>query len=209
MYVLPAIDLIEGKCVRLLQGQYHRQITYHDDPAAQAREFADVGAQWLHVVDLEGAKIGKPVNTEAVKAIVAVSKLKVELGGGIRDEDSIKQMLDLGLERVIIGTKAVSDFVWFCDMTRKFPAKLVLGLDAKGSKVAVHGWTEDTHQNMLEFADKAAELPIAAIPPESRRTAGAPTRQQPRPHAPHLRTRSQYGPLGCAHRSALGGTRAP
>ncbi len=163
MYVIPAIDLIGGKCVRLLQGRYDRQITYRDDPLGQAQEFQAVGAQWLHIVDLEGAKAGRPVNTDAIKTIISGTDLKVELGGGIRDEDSIKQMLDVGLARVIIGTKAVSDFDWFSEMAEKFAGKIVLGLDAHGSKVAVHGWTEDSHHDLLEFAVKAAELPIVAI----------------------------------------------
>jgi phosphoribosylformimino-5-aminoimidazole carboxamide ribotide isomerase len=163
MYVIPAIDLIGGKCVRLLQGRYDRQITYRDDPLAQAQEFQAVGAQWLHIVDLEGAKAGRPVNTDAIKTIISGTDLKVELGGGIRNEDSIKQMLDAGLTRVIIGTKAVSDFDWFSEMAGKFAGKIVLGLDAHGSKVAVHGWTEDSQHDLLEFAIKAAKLPIAAI----------------------------------------------
>ena len=92
MYIIPAIDLMEGKCVRLIQGQYHRQITYQDDPIRQARQFSSEGAQWLHIVDLDGARLGKPVNTDAVAAIAALDLMKIELGGGIRDEDTIQQM---------------------------------------------------------------------------------------------------------------------
>ncbi|MHC4575235.1 MAG: 1-(5-phosphoribosyl)-5-[(5-phosphoribosylamino)methylideneamino]imidazole-4-carboxamide isomerase [Planctomycetota bacterium] len=163
MYIIPAIDLIKGKCVRLIQGQYHRQITYEDDPVKQAREFSSAGAKWLHIIDLEGAKVGKPVNDETVKVIAALELLKIELGGGIRDEDSIKQMLDAGVERVIIGTKAVNDFEWFSRMAEKFAGRLVLGLDARGSKVATHGWTRDSHKSLLDFAVEAARLPLAAI----------------------------------------------
>ena len=163
MYIIPAIDLLEGKCVRLIQGQYHRQITYEDDPVKQAKEFGSAGAQWLHIIDLDGAKVGKPVNTDTVAAIAALKLLKIELGGGIRDEEAVKQMLDIGVERVIIGTKAVSDFEWFARVTEKFRGKIVLGLDARGSKVATHGWTQNSHQNMLEFAAEAAKLPLAAI----------------------------------------------
>jgi phosphoribosylformimino-5-aminoimidazole carboxamide ribotide isomerase len=163
MYIIPAIDLIEGKCVRLIQGEYHRQITYEDDPVKQAKEFNAAGTQWLHIIDLEGAKVGKPVNTNSVEAIADLKLLKIELGGGIRDEEAIKQMLDIGVERVIIGTKAVSDFDWFSKMTEKFTGKIVLGLDARGSKVATHGWTQDSPQNLLEFATEAAKLPLAAI----------------------------------------------
>ncbi|MHC4072817.1 MAG: 1-(5-phosphoribosyl)-5-[(5-phosphoribosylamino)methylideneamino]imidazole-4-carboxamide isomerase, partial [Planctomycetota bacterium] len=113
MYIIPAIDLRDGKCVRLIQGQYDRQINYHDNPVEQARQFSADGAQWLHIVDLDGAKLGRPVNTDTISAIAALGKLKIEVGGGLRDEASIKQLLDIGVERVIIGTKAVSDFQWF------------------------------------------------------------------------------------------------
>ncbi|MHC4616116.1 MAG: 1-(5-phosphoribosyl)-5-[(5-phosphoribosylamino)methylideneamino]imidazole-4-carboxamide isomerase [Planctomycetota bacterium] len=163
MYIIPAIDLIKGKCVRLIQGEYHRQITYEDDPVKQAREFSSAGAKWLHIIDLEGAKVGRPVNTESVRAIAALKLLRIELGGGIRDEDSIKQMLDLGVERVIVGTKAVNDFEWFSRMAEKFAGKMVLGLDARGSTVATHGWTRDSHKGLLDFAAEAARLPLAAI----------------------------------------------
>ena len=163
MYIIPAIDLRDGKCVRLIQGDYHRQITYRDDPVKQAKEFSSAGAQWLHIVDLDGAKVGKPVNTDTISAIAALGQLKIEVGGGLRDEASIKQLLDMGVERVIIGTKAVSDFEWFGEMAEKFSGKIVLGLDARGSKVATHAWTKENSQHLLEFATEAAKLPLAAI----------------------------------------------
>ncbi|MBN2133534.1 MAG: 1-(5-phosphoribosyl)-5-[(5-phosphoribosylamino)methylideneamino]imidazole-4-carboxamide isomerase [Sedimentisphaerales bacterium] len=163
MDVIPAIDLRDGKCVRLIQGQYDRQITYKDDPAAQAREFAADGAQWLHVVDLDGAKAGRPVNTESIAAIAKLGLLKVEVGGGLRDEASIGQLLDMGVTRVIIGTKAVSDFDWFSAMAEKFAGRIVLGLDARGAMVATHGWLESSGQSLLEFAARADKLPLAAI----------------------------------------------
>ncbi len=163
MYIIPAIDLRDGKCVRLIQGRYDRQINYRDDPVEQAREFNAAGAEWLHVVDLDGAKLGKPVNTVTISAIAALGTLNIEVGGGLRDEASIKQLLDIGVNRVIIGTKAVSDFEWFSEMARKFKDRIVLGLDAKGSKVATHGWTQQSPQTVLEFAGEAAKLPLAAI----------------------------------------------
>lgn len=163
MYIIPAIDLRDGKCVRLIQGDYHRQITYHDDPIKQAKEFSSAGAQWLHIIDLDGAKVGKPVNTDTISAIAALGQLKIEVGGGLRDEASIKQLLDMDAERVIIGTKAVSDFEWFGEMAEKFSGKIALGLDARGSKVATHAWTKENSQHLLEFATKAAKLPLAAI----------------------------------------------
>lgn len=163
MYIIPAIDLRDGKCVRLIQGRYDRQINYEDDPVKQAREFSLAGAKWLHLVDLDGAKLGRPVNTDAISAIAKLGQFKIEVGGGLRDEEAIKQLIDIGLERVIIGTKAVSDFEWFSEMAEKFSGKIVLGLDARGSKVATHGWTQDSPHNLLEFAAEAAKLPLAAI----------------------------------------------
>jgi phosphoribosylformimino-5-aminoimidazole carboxamide ribotide isomerase len=163
MYLIPAIDLMEGHCVRLIQGKYNHRINYHNDPVRQAKDFINDGAQWLHIVDLDGAKSGKPANTDSISAIAALGQLKIEVGGGLRDEASIVQLLDLGLERVIIGTKAVQDFKWFSRMAEKFNGKIALGLDARGSKVATHGWTQESPQTLLEFAAEAAKLPIAAI----------------------------------------------
>jgi len=183
MYIIPAIDLIKGKCVRLIQGQYQRQITYEDDPVKKAEEFISAGAKWLHIVDLEGARVGRPVNTDAISAIatlcksqIANRKSQIQVGGGIRDEDAIKQLLNIGVQRVIIGTKAVSDFEWFSQMAKKFRGRIALGLDARGSKVATHGWTKEISnfkfqisnssgagEPLLDFARRAAKLPIAAI----------------------------------------------
>lgn len=163
MDVLPAIDLRAGKVVRLIQGQYDRQITYGDDPAERARQFHADGARWLHVVDLDGAKAGQPVNTEAIASIVALGLLKVEVGGGIRDEASIRRLLDMGVTRVIIGTKAVSDFAWFAEMARQFRGQIVLGLDARDALVATHGWLQDSQLTVLDFAAQADKLPLAAI----------------------------------------------
>jgi len=154
---------MKGQCVRLIQGEYHRQITYERDPLKQARQFSSDGAEWLHIVDLEGAKVGKPVNAETVKAIAGLGLLKIELGGGIRDEAAIKEMLETGVDRVIIGTRAVSDFKWFSQMVEKFAGKIALALDARGSKVATHGWTQASHKTLLDFASEAAKLPISAI----------------------------------------------
>ncbi len=163
MDVIPAIDLRDSKCVRLLQGRYDRQITYNDDPAEQARRFYADGARWLHIVDLDGAKAGRPMNTQSITEIVQLGLLKIEVGGGIRDEASIRELLDMGVTRVIIGTKAVSDFEWFSDMALRFKGQLVLGLDARGSMIATHGWLEDSSQPLLEFAARADKLPLAAI----------------------------------------------
>ncbi|MFC1781222.1 1-(5-phosphoribosyl)-5-[(5-phosphoribosylamino)methylideneamino]imidazole-4-carboxamide isomerase [Planctomycetota bacterium] len=163
MYIIPAIDLIEGQCVRLIQGRYDKQIKYESDPVKQTKDFIADGAQWLHIVDLEGAKSGKPVNYKTISAIADLGRLKIEVGGGLRNEESIRQLFDIGVERVIIGTKAVSDFNWFSEMAEKFSGKIVLGLDVRGSKVATEGWLQDGSESMLDFARRAAVLPLAAI----------------------------------------------
>ena len=163
MEILPAIDLVDGKCVRLIQGDYSKQIDYCDDPVEQAKQFLADGAKWLHIVDLDGAKAGRPVNASVAAKIAEEVPLQIELGGGIRDQQSIKEMLDAGLARLILGTSAIDNFDWFADMAWRFPHKLVLGLDARGSKIAVRGWLEDGGQSLLEFAQKAADLPVAAI----------------------------------------------
>ncbi len=164
MDVLPAIDLIGGKCVRLVQGEYDKQITYKDDPVEQAREFVAAGSDWLHIIDLEGAKSGKIVNGEAIRAIVdADLGLKIEVGGGVRDEEAIKELLGMGIERAIIGTSAITQWDWFCETAEKYPGKLVLGLDARGAHVATEGWLEEGEDTIWDFAARADNLPLAAI----------------------------------------------
>ena len=163
MYVIPAIDLVQGNCVRLLQGDYSRQINYNGDPVKQAEDFADAGAKWLHIVDLEGAKLGKSVNTNSISEIAKLGRMKIEVGGGIRNEQTINTLLDIGVDRVIIGTKAVQDFNWFIKMAQKYKGAIVLGLDAKGENIATDGWTKDSEKTILDFAVEAAKLPIAAI----------------------------------------------
>ncbi len=164
MDVIPAIDLIDGKCVRLIQGEYHRYINYEDSPADKAIEFRKAGAEWLHIIDLDGAKIGRCVNTDTIREIVAAVKdLKIQVGGGVRDRDSITKLLGMGVTRVILGTKAVSDFEWFSDVAIEFSDKIVLSLDARGSRIATDGWKKDSSQEITELAKKAAELPLSGI----------------------------------------------
>ena len=163
MDILPAIDLIDGKCVRLIQGEYDKKIVYGDEPAQQAKEFIKDGAKWVHVIDLDCAKAGEPINLASVEQIAALDKLKIEFGGGVRSEESIVKLLECGVTRIIIGTRAVKDFDWFCEMANKYPHKLVLGLDARGDKIATHGWLENTELELIDFAKKAASLPIDSI----------------------------------------------
>lgn len=163
MYIIPAIDLRQGRCVRLIQGRYDRQISYSADPPGQAEDFISQGAEWLHIVDLDGAKAGKPINTDTIAAIAALRLLKIQVGGGIRTEEAINELLNLGIDRVIIGTKAVTDFDWFCRIAETYTNRIVLSLDARGRNLATQGWTSQGAQPLLDFAVKAAELPIAAI----------------------------------------------
>jgi phosphoribosylformimino-5-aminoimidazole carboxamide ribotide isomerase len=163
MDILPAIDLIDGKCVRLVQGEYSRKITYKDDPVAQAKEFFEAGGKWLHVVDLDGAKLGKPINADIVSEIAKQIPMKIELGGGVRDEAAIVTMLEAGVTRLILGSSAIKQFDWFSEMAQKYPQRLVLGLDARGSNLATEGWLDQGSLSVLDFAKSAADLPLAAI----------------------------------------------
>lgn len=163
MYILPAIDLRDGKCVRLIQGDYDRQINYNDDPVAQAKLFEDQGAEWLHIVDLDGALKGGQYNFEILKKIRANTQLKIEVGGGIRSEQAVENLLETGIERVIIGTRAFEDEQWFNDIVKAKPNRIALGMDAKNGHIATHGWTKTGEMTVLEMADKVNTLPLAAI----------------------------------------------
>ncbi|OHB50041.1 MAG: 1-(5-phosphoribosyl)-5-[(5-phosphoribosylamino)methylideneamino]imidazole-4-carboxamide isomerase [Planctomycetes bacterium GWF2_41_51] len=164
MYIIPAIDILGGKCVRLVQGEYNRYINYEDDPAKKAVEFKNAGSEWLHIIDLDGAKIGKCVNIDAIRDIVENAKdLKIQVGGGIRERQSVAELLQLGITRVILGTKAVSDFDWFSAVVNEYPGKVVLSLDARGTKIATDGWKTETSLELIDLAKKASLLPLAAI----------------------------------------------
>ncbi len=142
MQIIPAIDLRGGQCVRLQQGDYDRETVFGDDPAEMAARWEDEGAERIHLVDLDGAKEGRPVNVEAVRAILARVRVPCELGGGVRDEATIAVWLEAGIERVIVGTQALKDPEWFQRMAQTFPGRLVLGLDAKDGRVATAGWLD-------------------------------------------------------------------
>ena len=164
MQIIPAIDLRGGKCVRLRQGDYADETIFSDDPAEMARRWAGEGAARLHLVDLDGAKEGRPVNVEAVRAIVKAAGVPCQLGGGVRDEATMKQMFDdVGIERVIVGTQALKQPNWFREMAEKFPQRLVLGIDARDSMVATEGWLDVSQTPALELARRYADVPIAAI----------------------------------------------
>ena len=163
MDILPAIDLRNGRCVRLIQGDYDRQIDYRDDPTAQARDFEAAGAQWLHVVDLDGAKNSRHRNLDALKDIRQETTLNIEIGGGIRTEDSVKTLLDAGINRVIIGTAALEEPDWFEKLVHDYPDKIVLGLDARAGRIATRGWLHDSEVIVEQMAQKVDDWPLAAI----------------------------------------------
>jgi len=161
--VWPAIDLRGGHCVRLKQGDYGRETAFGDDPAAMARHWVGLGAERLHLVDLDGAREGRPVNLETVRAIVRAVEVPCELGGGIRGEETIRELLELGLKRLVIGTKAIREPEWFRRMCRQFPGRLVLGIDAREGRVATDGWLQPSDVAAVELGRRFAGEPLAAI----------------------------------------------
>lgn len=163
MQLLPAIDMLSGACVRLRQGDYAQETVFGSDPAAMARRWVADGAKSLHVVDLDGARAGHPVNGESIKAIVGASGVPCQLGGGLRTEADIRTALGWGVERVVLGTRALQDPLWFRSVCELFPGKVVLGLDAREGRVATHGWLEQSERSALELAREAAAWPIAGI----------------------------------------------
>ncbi|MBW2505135.1 MAG: 1-(5-phosphoribosyl)-5-[(5-phosphoribosylamino)methylideneamino]imidazole-4-carboxamide isomerase [Deltaproteobacteria bacterium] len=163
MIVIPAIDLKDGKCVRLEQGLMERDTVYSDDPAAMALHWQNEGGELLHLVDLDGAFAGKPKNQDAIKAIVDTISIPLELGGGIRDLQTIEAYLDLGVGRVILGTVAKEQPSLVAEACRAFPGRIVVGIDAKEGLVAVRGWAEVTEKKATELAQEMEAFGVAAI----------------------------------------------
>jgi phosphoribosylformimino-5-aminoimidazole carboxamide ribotide isomerase len=163
MILFPAIDLKEGLAVRLQQGDMARATVFHKDPATQAHDFENQGFKHLHVVDLDGAFAGKPMNVAAVERILNAVSMCVQLGGGIRDMKTIEGWLEKGVNRVIIGTAAVRDPDLVKEAARKFPKKIAVGLDARDGKVAVEGWAESSELSALEIAQRFEDAGVAAI----------------------------------------------
>jgi phosphoribosylformimino-5-aminoimidazole carboxamide ribotide isomerase len=161
--LFPAIDLKEGLAVRLEQGDMARATVFHRDPAMQAQAFETQGFEYLHIVDLDGAFAGKPVNAAAVERILETVSIPVQLGGGIRDMATIEGWLDKGVNRVIIGTAAVRDPDLVKNAARSFPGRVAVGLDARGGKVAVEGWAETSELSALEIAKRFEDAGVAAI----------------------------------------------
>jgi phosphoribosylformimino-5-aminoimidazole carboxamide ribotide isomerase len=161
--IWPAIDLRGGKCVRLRQGDYGQETVFGEDPTAMARHWVDLGAKYLHLVDLDGAREGRPVNLPTIQSILSAVNIPCELGGGIRNEESIRTLLDAGLKRLVIGTLALREPDWFRDMCRKYPNRLVLGIDARGGRVATEGWLTTSETSAIDLANSFAGEPIAAL----------------------------------------------
>ncbi len=165
MDVLPAIDLLGGQCVRLIQGRYDRVIHYQSDPLEVAERFRAAGAAWLHVIDLDGARNGRIENLGTLRQIVRQTGLRVQFGGGVRDEQAISAALEAGASRVIIGTRALEDWKWFEGVVRRseFAGRVALGLDARLGRLAVDGWRRDTQKQALDVVRAVAGWPLAAI----------------------------------------------
>ncbi|MBI4968760.1 MAG: 1-(5-phosphoribosyl)-5-[(5-phosphoribosylamino)methylideneamino]imidazole-4-carboxamide isomerase [Rhodospirillales bacterium] len=163
MILFPAIDLKDGVCVRLVKGEMNQATVFNTDPADQAARFAKAGCRWLHVVDLNGAFAGKPVNAQAVESILKTVSIPVQLGGGIRDLATIEMWLAKGLRRVILGTVALRNPALVKEACRKFPGQVAVGIDAKGGKVAIEGWAETSELTVLDLALKFEDAGAAAI----------------------------------------------
>lgn len=163
MILFPAIDLKNGECVRLQEGDMARATVFNTDPAAQAKSFEDQGFEYLHVVDLDGAFAGKPVNARAVEAMLAAVKMPVQLGGGIRNLATVEAWLAKGIARVIIGTAAVRDPALVKEAAKKFPGRVAVGLDARDGRVAVEGWAEVSEVTVSEIARRFEDAGVAAI----------------------------------------------
>ena len=165
MEILPAIDLLGGRCVRLMQGRYDRVIPYESDPLDVARQFRSAGATWLHVIDLDGARNGTIENLAILRQIVAQTGARVQFGGGVRDEAAVRAALEAGAERVIVGTRALEDWAWFEGVVHRpeYAQRIALGLDARLGRLAVQGWTRETGQTAVDVAQASDDWPLAAI----------------------------------------------
>jgi len=163
MIIIPAIDLKDGKCVRLSQGEMHRETVYSDDPAATALKWRALGARRLHIVDLDGAVHGMQHNREAIRQIRAAVDMHIELGGGIRDLDTIAACIDAGIDSVILGTAAIKNPGLRKQACKRYPGRIIIGIDARGGMVSVQGWTEDTATSAIDFAAELDPDTVAAI----------------------------------------------
>jgi phosphoribosylformimino-5-aminoimidazole carboxamide ribotide isomerase len=163
MLIYPAIDLLNGRAVRLRQGDYSRETVFSDDPAAVARRWVELGADRLHIVDLDGAKAGRPVNASVVRKIVETSGVPCQLGGGIRTDADLSAVFDWGVRWAVLGTRALQDPAWVCSAAERHRQRIVLGVDAKDGFVATEGWLEVSRTKAVELAKAVSGFPLAAV----------------------------------------------
>lgn len=163
MYLFPAIDLYEKQVVRLYKGDYAKMTVYSDDPLAFAKSFESAGAQFLHVVDLQGAKTGETPNFEVVRSIAQTTQLKIEIGGGIRSMDVIEKYLNAGVDKVILGTAAVNDPQFLKEAVKTYGGRIAVGVDSKDGKVAIHGWTKLSDQTCFGFCEQLAAIGVQTV----------------------------------------------
>jgi phosphoribosylformimino-5-aminoimidazole carboxamide ribotide isomerase len=163
MDVIPAIDLLAGRCVRLYQGDYARSQVFNDDPVAVARQWAEQGAARLHLVDLDGAKTGQPINLKTIAAIVQAVNIPVQVGGGVRDRDRVRALLELGVERVILGTIALEQPELVQQLAHELPRQILVGIDARNGRVATRGWLETSEVSAVDLAQQVASQGVVGI----------------------------------------------
>jgi phosphoribosylformimino-5-aminoimidazole carboxamide ribotide isomerase len=163
MQIIPAIDLRGGRCVRLQQGDFERETVFGDDPVAMAGFWVAQGARWLHLVDLDGAKTGVPSHVDVISDIVKLTGIPCQVGGGLRDDAAVEAYLTRGVKRAIVGTAALRDPEWFGRLVERWPGRVVLGLDARGGRVATQGWLSTSSVSALELATRFDNLPLAAV----------------------------------------------
>ena len=163
MIIIPAIDIKNGKCVRLLQGRMDRETVFSDDPAAMAKRWVNEGAELIHVVDLDGAVQKQPQNIKSIKRIVDSVNVDIQMGGGVRSEEVVNSLLDLGIKRVIIGTEAIKNPKFVKDLCNTFPDKIIVGIDARDGLVAIEGWTKTTRVRAVDLAKQFEDCGVSAI----------------------------------------------
>ena len=163
MFILPAVDLYDGKAVRLYKGNYDEMTVYSEDPLSVAKDFEAAGAEYIHMVDLAGARDGGTPNFDTVAAVARVTSLKVEIGGGVRSEEVVQKYLSAGVARVILGTAAITDWEFFCSMGRRYPGRIAAGVDVRDGRIAIKGWLETSDVSCFDFCGRLADAGVSTV----------------------------------------------